>query len=77
MAADAVAEKTKIYEVIVNGRTKIVTTDELSFEQVDNWRLTRSLAVRTGSSPSPTAADMGTSRRAPSSPARASGSRTG
>ncbi|SMD25563.1 multiubiquitin domain-containing protein [Lentzea albidocapillata] len=35
MTADAVAEKdTKHYEVVVNGRTKIVTTDELTFEEV-------------------------------------------
>lgn len=35
MAVDAaVAEKIKHYEIVVNGRTKIVTTNELSFEQV-------------------------------------------
>ncbi|SDN01117.1 Multiubiquitin [Lentzea albidocapillata subsp. violacea] len=35
MTADAVAEKdTKHYEVVVNGRTKTVTTDELTFDEV-------------------------------------------
>lgn len=34
MSADTVVEKTKTYEVVVNGRIKTITTDELSFEQV-------------------------------------------
>lgn len=34
MATDVVAQKTKHYEVLVNGRAKIVTTDELTFGQI-------------------------------------------
>ncbi len=34
MTADTVADKTKTHEVVVNGRVKTVTTDELTFEQV-------------------------------------------
>jgi Multiubiquitin len=36
MTTEAAAEKAKSYEVFVNGRAKIVTTEELSFEQVVN-----------------------------------------
>lgn len=34
MTAEAVAGRTKHHEVIVNGRKKVVTTDELTFNEV-------------------------------------------
>lgn len=65
MAVDAVAEKKKHYEVVVNGRTKVVTTDELNFEQVlelaydpvpsgPNWIFTVTYRRGTGHKPEAT-----------------------
>lgn len=34
MTAEAVADRTKYHKVIVNGRKKVVTTDELTFDEV-------------------------------------------
>ena len=34
MTADAIADRTKHHEVIVNGREKAVTIDELTFDEI-------------------------------------------
>lgn len=34
MTQDTAAHKAKHYEIVVNGRDKVVTTEELSFEQI-------------------------------------------
>lgn len=62
MTTEAVTEKTKTYEIVVNGRPKNVTTKELSFEQIvklaydpvpsgRNWVFTVTYRRGTGNKP--------------------------
>ncbi|ROS38498.1 multiubiquitin [Amycolatopsis thermoflava] len=77
MTTEAVADRTKHHEVIVNGRTRVVTSSELTFDEVVGLAYDPVPSGPNWVSPSHSAAGVGTSRREPSGPAKPSRSRKG